>query len=47
MPFVYSGLSMTQDKKADMLINQVLSISNISQYFIQMSIEHFLPIKNL
>lgn len=40
-PFVYSDLSRTQDKKADMLINQVLSISSIHQYFTQMSAEQF------
>lgn len=46
-PFVYSSLSVAKDKKAGMLINHILSISTIGQYFTQMSAEQFLPIKNL
>lgn len=47
LPLIYSGLSITQDKKADMLINQVLLISSTRQHFTQMSAEQFLPNENL
>lgn len=47
VPFGYSSLLVAKDKKADMLINHILSIRTIGQYFTQMSAEQFLPIKNL